>query len=1141
MGRKQSNMRCLKTAILTGLITASMLGSTISPVYAEAASGDAGSTASEVTAGESASEMSTDAANTSEISSAGENSSTGSTEIAAAGEGSVSEDGSEENSVAESSESVESKESKESAQEADSLTDDAESAAAGSMESVATDSTSDELTENAEAVSFKETQELDGISITVSADPGVFPEGCTLQITNASSKEADEAKGAVDEKRPDDVTVAASYVFDISVLNSTGTRIEPDTNAGKVSVSFAAAEAEDKNLDPAVYHVTDDAGELSAEALGTTASGDTLTVQTNGFSLYVVEFTYGDLAYTLKGDSSVLLSDILEAVGLTGEVTDAKSSNPELFTVTTNEKGKLAVNALKAFDTEETLTVTINGTEYQITVTDAQQEEAQTATTSADYNTQTPSPTWEYSKSISATNLEKDADGNYLSNVTISLPSAQEQLATEVCFVLDKSSFSDTQEPALKLLSELKDAIAKNGAKVKVDIVEFNRTAHNHGSYDLATQYDTIVEQFEEQNSGGTNMHAGLLMAKEVLASDASIPDSRKYMILVSDGDSYLYCKNGDYNTPYSRSYIPVGSAGGAHAYGGYYDEGWYCPSAGYTDKETGKTNEKRPTTSDQASWQTYLEDVEARNSESNGDSYDFVWNYYDHFWMLGSADDVAADGFKTQPGVPRSASNLDMGFLNAASAYHDLAAKYHCYAMAAPSWNTADGGHSAFMNYLNNGANTEFESIKNEILYYLAAGSTVEETLGYTADYNFDLFNPEKMTISVDNTEDGSTVSYPAQKIGDNHYGFGPQQDGSYSYEVTYTPGAQDDEKFVWKINVPVTNFMRIHLNYQVKLMNPKTEPGTYGEYDEYGTGHKSSLYVSNRAVLNPVASDGTKGDSEDFEKPTVSYTVQASQAPQPANPASEGGPGSVNLYKVDGRTGAYLAGAVFALYHSDGTYIGTYTTDEKGCIHVDSLGYGTYYFTETKAPAGYVQDPTYIRFVMNETTSKSNAYPWNIRFSNTKSGTATVTVGGTKTWADNNNAAGTRPDAVTLHLLANGTEVGTAVATKENGWAYSFGAQAAVDGNGKAIQYTVTEDAVTGYTASVSAPVTENDKIVINVTNTYTGAKVQAVSTSGSSAAAAGVATGDESHIGVYVTLLLAAAAALAGMILQRRKNQN
>ena len=495
MGRKHSNMRCLKTTILTGLITASMLGSTISPVYAEAASSDAGSTASEVTTEESAAETSADAANTPQTSSAGENSLTGSTEIAAAGEGSVSEDGSEENSVAESSESAKSKESKETAQEADPRTDTAESAA-GSTESVAEDSTSDELTENAEAVSFKETKVLDGVSITVSADPGVFPEGCMLQITNASSKESDEAKSAVDEKRPDDVTVAASYVFDISVLDSTGTRIEPDTNAGKVSVSFAAAEAEDKNLDPAVYHVTGESGELSAEALDTTAvSGDTVTAQTDGFSLYVVEFTYGDLAYTLKGDSSVLLSDILEAVGLTGEATNAKSSNPELFTVTTNEEGKLVVNALKAFDTKEILTVTIKGTEYQIAVADAQQEEAQQAATSADYNTTAPSPTWEYSKSISATDLEKDADGNYLSNVTISLPSAQEQLATEVCFVLDKSQFSKTKDSALKLLSELKEAITQNGAKVKVDIVEFNRTAHNHGSYDLATQYDTIVEQ----------------------------------------------------------------------------------------------------------------------------------------------------------------------------------------------------------------------------------------------------------------------------------------------------------------------------------------------------------------------------------------------------------------------------------------------------------------------------------------------------------------------------------------------------------------------------------------------------------------------------------------------------------------------
>jgi hypothetical protein len=494
----------------------------------------------------------------------------------------------------------------------------------------------------------------------------------------------------------------------------------------------------------------------------------------------------------------------------------------------------------------------------------------------ADYNTAASTPSWQHSKSKTATNLDKA----YTSEVTLSLPSSEEQLTTEVCFVLDKSSFSDTQEPAMKLLSELKDVIGSSGAKVQVDIVEFNRIAHDHGSYDLATQYDKIKEAFKKQNSGGTNMHAGLLMAQQVLARNTSIPDSRKYMVLVSDGDSYLYCKNGDYNKAYSRSYIPVEKAGGATAYGGYYDESWYNPSAGYEDKESGKQNVKRPTTSSQSDWEAYLKDVAARNQESGGDAYDFEWKYYDNLWSAKSPDQVAADGFKTQPAVPRSASNLDMGFLNAASAYHTLAAKCHCYAMAAPSWNTADGGHSAFMNYLDNGAVTDFESIKNEIVYFLSSGSTVEDYMGYTNDYNFDLKDPDQMVITIDQSNGGNTKTYKAVKVSDNHYGFGPKlNNGRYSYEVTYTPGEKkDDEHIIWTINTNVTNFNRVSLKYKVQLMNPKTAVGTYGEYDQNGSQGKSGLYTNNRAVLDPVASDGTKGASEGFAKPTVSYTVKPS-----------------------------------------------------------------------------------------------------------------------------------------------------------------------------------------------------------------------------------------------------------------------
>lgn len=497
--------------------------------------------------------------------------------------------------------------------------------------------------------------------------------------------------------------------------------------------------------------------------------------------------------------------------------------------------------------------------------------------------------TSEYSKTISATNLDKD----FKSEVTISLPSKEEQLSSEVCFVLDKSQFSNTKGPALQMLDELKKAADESGAKVKVDVVGFNRTAIFPGSFDLAKDYDGITSAFDTDAHGGTNMHAGLLKAQEVLASDSSIPDHRKYMILVSDGDTYLYCKNGHYNTPYSRSYIPVQNARDT-AYGGYYDESRYKPSAGYEDQVTGKKNVKRPTTSSQSDWESYLEDVAARNQESNGDRYDFEWKYYDKGWDQKSADEVAADGFKTQPAVPRSASNLDMGFYYAAKTYHELASKYHCYAMAVPSWNTADGGHSAFMDYMNNGAVSGFENIKNEILYFLGNGTTVQENIGYVKDdYNFDLSDPSTMILRIDNSNGEAVTSYTAVQIEENHFGFGDKkEDGTYSYEVIYTPGEKkDDEQFVWKINVPVTNFQRLNLIYKVKLMNPKTAAGTYGEYDADGSLGKTGLFVSNSAFLTPVDSAGTSNPSQEFAKPTVSYSVKAAPTPTPSATTTPGG----------------------------------------------------------------------------------------------------------------------------------------------------------------------------------------------------------------------------------------------------------
>lgn len=164
---------------------------------------------------------------------------------------------------------------------------------------------------------------------------------------------------------------------------------------------------------------------------------------------------------------------------------------------------------------------------------------------------------WKVSKSKTATDL--DADGS--TRVTLSLPSAEETLTSDVVFVLDGSSSADANvvKESLKLLKELKKAAGDNGATVNVCIVKFKRQAFKSDWYDLATHFDDIKEKMETRYSGGTNIHAGLLAGKEALEEHTNVSASRKYLVLISDGSTYLYSKDGNWasDTPFTRSYYP--------------------------------------------------------------------------------------------------------------------------------------------------------------------------------------------------------------------------------------------------------------------------------------------------------------------------------------------------------------------------------------------------------------------------------------------------------------------------------------------------------------------------------------------------------------------------------------------------------
>ena len=94
-------------------------------------------------------------------------------------------------------------------------------------------------------------------------------------------------------------------------------------------------------------------------------------VETNGSSIYTVEFTYNMLEYSLPGDSTVLMSEILSALGLDGLAEAVEISDESLFSVS-NAAGEWVITAHQSFSTTEWMKVTINGVVYEITVTDEQ-------------------------------------------------------------------------------------------------------------------------------------------------------------------------------------------------------------------------------------------------------------------------------------------------------------------------------------------------------------------------------------------------------------------------------------------------------------------------------------------------------------------------------------------------------------------------------------------------------------------------------------------------------------------------------------------------------------------------------------------------------------------------------------------------
>ena len=194
-----------------------------------------------------------------------------------------------------------------------------------------------------------------------------------------------------------------------------------------------------------------------------------------------------------------------------------------------------------------------------------------------------------------------------------------------------------------------------------------------------------------------------------------------------------------------------------------------------------------------------------------------------------------------------------------------------------------------------------------------------------------------------------------------------------------------------------------------------------------------------------------------------------------QEANGTANGYNYSLTIKKVD-ESGNPLHGATFdVIRQSTGEVVGTITTDSSGQGTIYGLLRDSYQLKEVSAPKGYQLADTVI---VTSTNFDSKGAVIKIIDKIEK-----TSVSGTKTWKDNNNQDGIRPSSITVNLLANGQQVASKTVSASDNWQYSFDNLAAY-ANGQKITYTVTEDAVAGYTSTVDG---------YNVTNNHTPATVK------------------------------------------------
>ena len=489
---------------------------------------------------------------------------------------------------------------------------------------------------------------------------------------------------------------------------------------------------------------------------------------------------------------------------------------------------------------------------------------------------------WEVSKSKTATAL--DADGS--TRVTLSLPSAEETLASDVVFVLDTSDcVGEVMNQVSGLVAQLKAAQEKNNADIKVGAVIFNGSSYTMFGgklVDVATAIESLNDLSTKATSEetvwayfgldkdpnyvnkGSNLHAGLRAAQKLLDSDDAVSAGRKYLVSITDGMTYYW--NDEQDNVYG---IYSGSNANGAAFPSLLFYAW-CEAHNISMSKSYQLPK------DFKGWDSYLANAKKLEAEDNGK---YAINIRETKNTLAAADfgsvrfsTVNTLTDKNIPYIPETdkakhAHGMDYSVTACLNTYQKMVdAGYQCYTLN-PDYdtNTFPGLFTSKLNEMAKKTVIDFDSIQNDILYAVGVGSTVTDYMGYDTskgnNYNFDLVR-DSLILTVG----GQSLAY--KRVDDTYY-FGNTgvnlNENNCRFMVEYTPANDENEKFVWTINEAVSNFSRVQLSYQLRLR------------DDARTSKDNYFYTNFRATLTPKDSGGNIGREQTFDRPRVTFGADA------------------------------------------------------------------------------------------------------------------------------------------------------------------------------------------------------------------------------------------------------------------------